>query len=603
MRVRLLLTLGALLVAACGGRAEPRAPVNEPLDALRPTAEEVRRVAEQFATLESAFLEWYYEAYPVRATNLGLHTWDGRLPPHDRAAVQRRIDDLLDWLRQLERVPLSVLEDPRRHDYGVLEFAIRAELLALEEIRPWVNDPRYYTALIADGIASVAARAYAPIGTRLPAISSRMREAIALLEAARVNLRSPPRVWTELAIADTRGLVEYLRDDLPAALAAQGGGSRAAAPIAGPTADLVTALESHIAWLETELLPRATGDFRLGPYLFQRKLLYEEHVDLTVDELVRLNQERIAEYQEQVALVAAEIDPARSPRAIMDSIIRLHPAPEELLPTASAMMLEARDWVRARDLVTVPTQEVPAVVETPPYARGGFASMDAPGPFSERGLEAYYYITNVDPEWTEVQKRQHLSYFNYPGLLGVTVHETFPGHFVQQAFMRRVESRIRKTFVPRSLTEGWAHYAEQMVVDEGFRAGDPAVRLAQLRRALQRHARWHAALQLHAFGATIEDVVPRYMEIAHFDEFPARREVIRATYDPTYLYYALGRMQILELRKDYRAHLEERRQEFSLREFHDRLLELGLPISLASEAMLTPPRGPRLDARSSRRRP
>ncbi|MBW3552075.1 MAG: DUF885 domain-containing protein [Gemmatimonadetes bacterium] len=603
MRSRLLPALGTLLVAACGAPPEPRTPMGRlDDDVTRPTPEQVQRTVQRFATMESAFLDWYYEAYPVRATRLGLHDGDGDLPSHDRAAIQRRIDDFLDWLRQLEAVPGELLEDDRRLDQRVLEFAVRSELLSLEEIRPWAKDPRHYTALIADGVASLAGRDYAPVAQRAAAMASRMRQALRLLEAARTNLRSPPRLWTELAIADTRGLIGYLRDDLPSALAAQGGGAAGVAALAQPTADILAALEAHVSWLESDLLPRSTGDYRLGEYLFQRKLLYDEHVNLGVIELERLNEQKIAEYREWIARVAAEIDPARTPREIMDSITRIHPSPQELLPTARVMMLDARDWVRESGLVTLPTDEVPEVVETPPYARGGFASMDAPGPFAEQGLEAYYSITNVDSSWTAEQQRQHLTYFNYPGLLGVTVHETFPGHFVQLAHLRRVESRTRKTFVPRSLTEGWAHYAEQLVLDEGFREGDPAVRLGQLRRALQRHARWHAALQVHAFGATVDEVVPRFMEIAYFDEFPARREAIRATYDPTYLYYALGRMQILDLRDTYRESVEDRKQEFSLRDFHDRLLGLGLPLPLASEVLLNAPRAPRLELLGPRRR-
>lgn len=603
MRSRLLPALGALLIAACGAPPEPRTPMGRlDDDVRRPTPEQVQRTAQRFATMESTLLDWYYEAYPVRATSLGLHDGDGDLPSHDRAAIQRRIDDLLEWLRQIEAVPGDLLEADRRLDQRVLEFAVRSELLSLEELRPWANDPRHYTALIADGVASLAGRDYAPVTQRSAAIASRMRQALRLLEAARTNLRSPPRLWTELAIAETRGLIGYLREDLPSALAAQGGGAAGVAALAQPTADLLTALEAHASWLEGDLLPRSTGDYRLGEYLFQRKLLYDEHVNLGVAELERLNEQKIAEYRERVARVAAEIDPARTPREIMDSMIRIHPSPEELLPTARAMMLDVRDWVRESGLVTLPTEDVPQVVETPPYARGGFASMDAPGPFAEKGLEAYYSITNVDSSWTEEQQRQHLTYFNYPGLLGVTVHETFPGHFVQLAHMRRVESRTRKTFVPRSLTEGWAHYAEQLVLDEGFGEDDPAVRLGQLRRALQRHARWYAALQLHAFGATVDEVVPRFMEIAYFDEFPARREVVRATYDPTYLYYALGRMLILDLRDTYRESVEDGKQEFSLRDFHDRLLGLGLPLPLASDVLLNAPRAARLQPLGPRRR-
>lgn len=597
MRSRLLACLGVLVVA-CGPPPEPSEPRLAADDPQRPTQEQVRRMEERFATVETAFLDWYYEAYPVRATALGLHGSDARLPAQDRLAIQGRIDDLLDWLTQLGEVRMTLLEDARRFDYAVLEYAIRAELLELEEIRPWANDPRHYTGLIAEGIASLAGRPYAPAEERISAIVSRMQEAVPLLEAARTNLRTPPRLWTELAIADTRGLIAWIREGLPAALAAQGA---RAGSVAGPADALAAALESHARWLEDELLPRSNGDFRLGQYLLQRKLLYEEHVNLGADRLDQINERKIGEYRERVAQVAAEIDPSRSPREIMDSIARVHPAPEALLPTARDMMMQARDWVLESGVVSVPTSEVPQVVETPPYARGAFAAMDAPGPFADSALDAFFYITNVDSTWTEAQQRQHLTYFSYPGLLGVTLHETFPGHFVQLAHARRLESRTRRTFLPNSFVEGWAHYAEEMALDEGFMDGDPAIRLGQLRRALQRHARWYAALHLHAFGADFEEVVRRFMDIAYFDEFPARREVVRATYDPTYLYYALGRMQIMELRDSYREKAEEDDREFSLREFHDRLLALGLPLSLASEAMLNPPRGPRLEPLSPRR--
>ena len=218
--------------------------------------------------------------------------------------------------------------------------------------------------------------------------------------------------------------------------------------------------------------------------------------------------------------------------------------------------------------------------------------MSTPGPFENVATEAYYNITNVDPSWSNDQKEQHLTYFNYAGLYGISIHEAMPGHFVQLLFRRQVPSDVRKVFTPNTLVEGWAHYVAQMMIDAGLGDGDAAIRLGQLRRALQRHARWYAGLAMHAFDESLEPVTKRFQEIAFFAPFPALRETQRGTYNPTYLYYALGRMQILELREDYRAHVESRGEEFSLREFHDRFLKLGLPVSLAREVMLPPASAP-----------
>jgi uncharacterized protein (DUF885 family) len=223
---------------------------------------------------------------------------------------------------------------------------------------------------------------------------------------------------------------------------------------------------------------------------------------------------------------------------------------------------------------------------TPEFSRSGFASMSTPWPFETNATASYYNITLVDPSWTERQKNEHLTYFNYPGLLGISIHEVMPGHFVQLLYRQQVPTDLRKIFMPASLIEGWAHYTEQMMIDEGFGDFDPATRLGQLRRALQRHARWHVGMAMHVSGESILDAAIEFSEIAYFADFPALRETQRGTYNPTFLYYALGRMEILRLREDYQSSLESRGETFSMREFHDTLLQQGLPISLAREALI-----------------
>lgn len=541
---------------------------------------------DQFA---DSFLDWYYAEHPVRATSLGIHRYDGRLSSFTPAAIERRIDALHGWLRELRQIDRGALEGPAYYDYVLLDHAIRAELLDLEQVRGWRRNPMDYSNYVAWSLASLVDRQFGTLDTRVANLTSRLRQVPLVLASARDNLENVPSLWVELATRGTRGVISFLKEDVPRALDAQGVEEvaqerRDALDAAMTTA--VGALETHLEWLQGPLAERADSDFRLGQALFQRKVALEEHVDFTAEELRRINEAAIDEYKAWVKEVAAEMDPDKSPAEVMQAVTDNTPTAEELLPTAREYVKDSRRFILDNDILTLPSDRTPVVRPTPEYARMGFASMSTPGPFETEATEAYYNITNVDPEWDEEKQRQHLTYFNFPALLGVTVHEAFPGHFVQLLYEQQIPTEVRKVFTPASLVEGWAHYTEQMMVDEGLGDGDPEVRMAQLRRALQRHARWHAGLSMHAFGNTVEAATERFQDIAYFAEFPALREVQRGTYNPTYLYYAMGRMQILKLREDYRRMVEERGETFSLREFHDRFLRLGLPVSLAREALL-----------------
>lgn len=550
---------------------------------------------EQFAR---GFLDWYYAEHPVRATSLGIHDYDGRLSSFTRAAIERRTDTLHGWLRELQDIDRQSLEGPAYYDYIILDHAIRSELLDLEAVRGWQRNPMNYSRYIAWAVASLVDRRFGTLDARVEALTARLEQAPLVLASARENLEQVPSLWVELAIRGTRGLVSFLEDDVPAALEEQGIGDlseRRREALEAARNAAVDALDRHVTWLEEDLAPRADGDFRLGKAVFERKVQLDEFVDFSAEELRRINRSAIRDYQQWVEEVAARIDPEKTPAEVMDEVTHDTPTPEELLPTAREYVTESRQFILDNDILTLPSERTPVVRPTPEYARMGFASMSTPGPFETEATQAYYNITNVDPEWSETEQQQHLTYFNFPALLGVTVHEAFPGHFVQLLYEQKIPTEVRKVFTPASLTEGWAHYTEQMMVDEGLGGGDPSVRMAQLRRALQRHARWYAGLSMHAFGNTVEDAKGRYREIAYFEEFPALREVQRGTYNPTYLYYAMGRMQIFQLREDYRRMLEARGEEFSLREFHDRFLKLGLPVSLAREAMLGEGAGPSLD--------
>lgn len=538
-----------------------------------------------FDALADAHLTALYAAHPVWATSLGIHTHDDRLPDLSPEATERRVAEIDALLLRVEAIDARTLEARRGFDLRILDSALRAERLELTTIRGWRHNPMTYTQIAARGVASLVDRSFAPVEQRVAAATARLEAIPGLVALARTNLADVPKLWTELAMKSTDGTVSFLEEDVPAALAAQGYATDDPARSRFDDARhrAIEALKAYRAWLEADLLPRSNGDPSLGRETFETKLRLEEHFALDADTLRAMNDAAIERYHAWVAREAAKIDPNRTPAEVMASITAEHPTAEDLIATAERYVREARAYVVANDLVTLPTDDLPIIRESPKYARRGFASMSTPGPFETNAREAYFNITNVDPSWDAEKQEQHLTYFNFPGLLGISIHEAMPGHFVQLLYEKQIPSALRQVHGTASLIEGWAHYTEQMMVDEGLGDGDPKIRLGQLRRALQRHARWHAALAIHVDGQSVDEAAKAFERIAYFAPFPALRETQRATYDPTYLYYALGRMEILALRD---AVKEAEGDAFSLRDFHDRFLRLGLPIPLAREAML-----------------
>ncbi len=586
----------ALVLLACVSACAPRSRTGPESPAMPTAAPSAADAA--YTRLAREYLDWYAEANPTRATTLGFHPHDARLPDVSADALARKAEALRAWLTRLEAVDRAALTGDAAIDIRVLENALRADLAELEEERPWEKNPGFYVGLIATGLSSLSSREFAPVSERMRSLRSRMAHIPAVLDAAKANLGGVPKLWAQLALRDARGTVTYLRTDLPKALDAQGFARLDSAERDAFTTareEAARHVEAHAAWLEKDLLPKADGDYRLGREKLERKLALEEHVTLSADQLRDINERAIREYKAWVAREAAKVDPNKTPEQVMAALVKDHPAADQLISTARAQLVELQRFVRERDILTLPSDRLPTVRETPPYARLSFASMDTPGPFETKATEAYYNITPVEPGWTPEQQAQHLTYFNRAGLLGISVHEGIPGHFVQLLYESKIPTDVRKVFSSASLVEGWAHYTEQMMVDEGLGNGDPNIRLGQLRRALQRHARWYAALALHVYNEPLEAVAKRYAEIAYFEPFPALREVERGTSNPTYLYYAVGRMQILKLREDYRRHLEARGQPFVLKDFHDRFLRLGLPVSLARGVLMPGDTAPSLE--------
>lgn len=428
-------------------------------------------------------------------------------------------------------------------------------------------------------------RDFAPAAERLASVTSRLRQVPSVYAAARANLKNPPKEFTDLAIRMSRGSVGYLENTL-AAWAQQAAGEDAAllADFTSANAGAVAAAKSFSDWLENDLLPRSKGSFAIGADNFAKKLLYDEMIDMPLAQVLAIGEAQLDRDYQDFIDTAKQIDPARTPAEVMRSLSDEHPTAEDLIPSVSRTVEAARQFVVDHDLVTIPTEVRVQVEETPPYARSGsFASMSTPGPYETRATETYYYVTPVEASWDAKHAEQHLRLYNPYVVAMINVHEAYPGHYLQFLHKQRLKSKVRKLTGSGTNSEGWAHYVEQMMLEQGFGGGDPKFRLGQLQEALLRDCRYVAGIRMHAEGWTVDRAAKELFVDRCFQE-PANayEEARRGAYNPTYLYYTLGKIEVQKLRDEYMQ-----KKGASLKQFHDAFVAEGtLPIPLVRRILL-----------------
>jgi uncharacterized protein (DUF885 family) len=535
-----------------------------------------------------AYLRGHYAFNPSEATAAGLHEFDSQLEERSPDAVAVEVKRLRGVLSELARVPEWRLSPESRYDYLVIQSHARAQLLELEDVRMWQRDPNLYNRLVSSAVDNILKRNYAPVEQRLPAILARERQIARLLNEARANLDNPPRLYTETAITQAAGSVVFFERVVPQMFERAGGSGLNAARRAefhAANDEAAAALRSFRDWLERDLLPRSHGEFALGAENFRKKLLYEEMVDTPLPALLHEGEQQLREMQDQMRAVAEMVAPGRGVRAALQLLERDHPATDGLVGEARSDLDRIRAFVRSEAILTPPARENLTVAETPEYARAvSFASTDAPGPFERVATEGYYYVTPPDPAWTPQQQEEHLTHYNRYSLTITSIHEAYPGHYYQLLKARQSSSRVRAALWSASFVEGWAHYCEQMMLDEGFGGNNPKLRLAQLDRALLRLCRYVVGIRMHTSGMTYEEAVDFFMREGYQARTNAEREARRGTLDPTYLIYTLGKMEILRLREEWRKQLGD---SFRIGDFHDRLLSYGSPpVKILRMAML-----------------
>ena len=548
------------------------------------------------AKVADEYVKGWLAAHPLSATSLGFHEFDGRINDYTRLSIDAELSRLKRFDERLKKFDPGKLNAASGLQLRILMAAVRRDLFDIQDMDSFENNPMTYARAL--DVNVYIKRNFAPLEDRARSIIAIENQMPNIFIAAKTNLAPVlPQPYVELAILIARGAADFLKKDLVEALKGLKD-EKLIAPFALSNRRASLALIEYANWLEKERLPKAIGQWALGEEKYRRLLAETELVDLPPAKILEIGLAELKREQEVFAEAAKQIDPDKPAPEVFKEIQKDHPTPETLISDTAKNLEAIRKFVLERELISIPSKVRAEVKETPQFARAtSFASMDSPGPFEKKATEAYYYVTPTEKDWTEQQKEEWLTAFNYYTTDVVSIHEVYPGHYTQFLHLNASDAtRAEKIFGSYAFVEGWAHYTEKMVIDEGYGRSTSETpteeevkraakyRMAQADEALLRLCRLCVSIKMHTQGMTVDEATKFFQENCYYEEKPSRSEAMRGTYDPGYLNYTLGKLQILKLRKDYEA---QEGAAFSLKKFHDEMLKHGMPpIRLLREIML-----------------
>ena len=540
--------------------------------------------AADFNALVDQYFDMYFTTNPSEGTQVGFHQYDAKLEDYSAAARKREIAGLENYLAKFEKLDRTNLPPDTAADLDWIISSIHGELLDLKSIQSWKKDPDTYSSGVTNSIFVVMKRNYAPAEDRLRSAISRERQFSKAFAAARINLQNPPRIYTEIALEQLPDDIGFFQHDVPEAFS-QVKDAKLLAEFKASNQAVIAEFQSYQKFLHDTLLPKSHGEFRLGAETYRKKLLYDEMVDIPLDRLLEIGMANLRANQEWMKQTAAKIDPKRDVKDVLAEVQSHHPAPDKLLQAFRDTLGGLQQFIEEKKIITIPPGVTPELEDTPPFMRATTeASIDTPGPYETGDNHALFNVTTPDPKWSPERTEDWMKGFNNSMIPGVAIHEVFPGHFVQFLWINQSNSKVRKLIACGSNSEGWAHYTEQMMLDEGYGNADPWLRMGQLQDALLRNARFIVGIKMHTQGMTLAQAEDFFVKEGYQPRSVAKVETKRGTSDPTYLVYTLGKLQIMKLREDYR---KKKGADFSLMEFHNRLMQQGgVPIKIVRKAML-----------------
>ena len=547
----------------------------------------LRSIADEY------FDQVYFHYAPSNGTSDGFHQYDTQLEDYSRAAVDRQTADLQRFEARFDAIPAGQLDLTSQGDRELLLGNIHSTLLGLNTIRLWEKNPDQYSSGIANAAFVLMERDFASPDDRLRSLIAREKQMPAALEAAHQNLKNPPHIYTEIALEQLPDIIAFFQSDVPKAFE-QARNQELRNEFAQSNGAVITALKNYQSWLRDDVLPNSHGDFRFGSDTFEKLLLYDEMVETPLPRLLEIGYADLHQNQAAFNRIAHELEPDRKPREVLAELGGDHPAPDHLLQSFHDTFEGLLQFIDEKHIVDIPSQVRPTLENTPPFMRATTtASMDTPGPFEKVSTKAYFNVTVPDAHDSKQQMQELMAEFNRGTIISTAIHEAYPGHYVQFLWVPQAPTKVRKLLGASSNAEGWAHYCEQMMLDEGY--GQPGtgardlrdakmIRLGQLQDALLRDARFVVGIQMHTGNMTFDQAVKFFVDEGYQSPAGALVETKRGTTDATYLYYTLGKLEILKLRADLK---KKEGEGFSLERFHDDFLKQGFPpIKIVRRALL-----------------
>ncbi len=538
--------------------------------------------AAKSAALVEEFITARFQFSPHFASQSGLHEFDGRVPDYSMESINSRLDQLRAFLDRLNALDGSKLDPLARYDLALTKYACESEIFSYAEMKSYENLPMLYSMAI--GVSQYVKRDYAPLKERVVALIQHLQAIPYVLQVAEANLRRDlARPVLNTAMGMFGGQIIYFNGELTEQVQEVGDHSLID-NFAIARTEAVRALHRFIEQLQAREA-NAGNEFAIGRERYQHLLKYNEMVEMPLDEVLALGEADLQRNKQRLHEVAQQIDPSRDVREIVAALGKEHATSANLIEETRQTLERIRQFLIDNHVVTVPSEVRALVDETPPFMRWAFAFMSSPGPFEQVADQAYYYITLPDATWPSEKQDEWLTKFDYYTLDDISIHETYPGHYVNFLHMKQAPSKAAKLFRATTFVEGWAHYCEQMMVAElKYGGGNPKLQLAQLLEALVRDVRYVVAIRMHTMGMSVDEATQRFIDDAYMEEATGRAEAVRGTFDPGYFAYTLGKLQILKLREDYKA---EQGDKYNLMDFHDRFLSFGsAPIALLRPLVL-----------------